>query len=272
MKLLKRILAAVMAVALVAFVPSFNAATAKADSAKTYSIKFVPSLNEWRVQMLPQWDDGEQNGALSFLYTYLNDGDSIVIWGGTPGSTDLSNLQLDKEVKNLTIFGVTNCCAIIYSNKNIKDVVVVQGSVASLHGKIENVHVYDDCSVNVNDDVKFLHIARESKMEMNVTALGTVEHCQVDSRGNILKDMYNVKAGALKFVKGEDKTDAAAYSTTSTGTPASSGSASASTGSTTTNSGASVSPKTSDNGYAILLLAGACICMAGAYLTKKRFA
>ena len=86
--------------------------------------------------------------------------------------------------------------------------------------------VYDDCSVNVNDDVKFLHISRESKMEMNVAALGTVEHCQVDSRGNVLKDMYNVKAGALKFVKGEDKTDAAAYSTTPTGTPASSGSAS----------------------------------------------
>ena len=270
MKLFRRVLATVMAVALLAFVPGFNAATAKAEGAVTYSLKYVNSLSEWRVQKLAQWDDGRENGALSFLYNNLKDGDSVVVWGADDAAP-LDNLKLDANVTNLTLYGVTKG-VVVYANKNIKDIYVVKGSAASLHGTYENVHVFDNCSANINDNVKFVQVSKESSMEMNVTAVGTVDHCQIDDRGNVLTNMYNIKANSLRIVKGENKTDPSTYSTTPTGSPAAPATTTPSTPATTTNNGGAIAPQTGENSFAIVLLIGAAICVAGAVITRKKIA
>lgn len=277
MKLFKRIMATALAAALIAFVPGFNAAKVSA-AGDTYSVKYVPDLEEWRVQKLAQWDDTRENGALSYLYGSLRDGDSVVVWG-SDSSPYMKDLNLDADVKNLTLYGVTQGI-IVHSNKNITDVYVVKGTSVSLHGKYQNVHVYDNCAANVNNDVEFLQVSKDSVMEMNVTAVGTVGHCQIDSKGNVLKDMYNVKADSLRIVKGVDKTDPATYSTTPGAQPAAApaqpasqpASQPATTTPATTNNGGAVSPKTGEDNYAIWLIAGAAFCFAGAFAAKKKFA
>ena len=259
-----------MAVALLAFVPGFNTATAKAEGAVTYSVKYVNSLSEWRVQKLAQWDDGRENGALSFLYNNLKDGDSVVVWGADDAAP-LNELKLDANVTNLTLYGVTKG-VVVYANKNIKDIYVVKGSSASLHGTYESVHVFDNCSANINNNVKFVQVSKESSMEMNVTAVGTVDHCQIDDKGNVLTNMYNIKANSLRIVKGENKTDPSTYSTTPTGTPATPSQSAPATTTPATNNGGAIAPQTGENSFAILLLIGAAICFAGAFVAKKRLA
>lgn len=267
MKLLKRIMATVLAVALLAFVPGVNAATAQAATPRTFTVKYVPALSAWRVQMLAQWDDEKENGDLSFLDAYVQDGDSVVVIGGS-GSPAFNDFKINAKLANLTLMEVTGGI-VVYANKGITDIVVIKGSAASLHGTYDNVYVYDNSAANVNDNVKYLQVSKESSMEMSVTALGTVDRCQIDDRGNVLKTMYNVKANSLRIVKGVDKTDASAYSTTAGSAPAST--------TTTTNTGsnnnsAAISPKTGDYGYAIWLLLGAAFCFAGAFFARKKIA
>lgn len=268
MKLLKRIFATALAVALIAFVPSAQKATVRAEGPVTYTVKYVSALSEWRVQKLAVWDDGRENGAISFLYNNVKDGDSVVVIGGSGSPNFTDDLKIDAKLANLTLYEVTGGI-IVYANKTITDIYVLKGSEASLHGSYDNVYVYDNSSANINNNVKYVQVSKESSMTMNVTAVGTVDRCQIDDRGNVIKTMYNVKANSLRIVNGVDKTDASAYSTTPGAAP-STPSTPSNTG--TTNNGGAVSPKTGEDNYAILLFAGMILCFAGAYVTKKKFA
>lgn len=269
MKLFKKVLLTCIAIAALAFIPGFQSATAKA--ADTYTVKYVPSLSEWRVQKLAQWDDGRENGALSYLYNNAKDGDAVVVIGGSGSPAFSEELKINAKLANLTLFEVTGGI-IVYANQTIKDIYVLKGSSASLHGSYENIYVYDNSAANVNNDVAYLQVSKESSMEMSVTALGTVGHCQIDDRGNVIKHMYNVKAGALSIVKGVDKTDPSAYSTTPTGTPANNAGNAGNAGNNSNQNGANVSPKTGDADYAIWLFIGIACCFAAAFSMKKRLA
>lgn len=270
MKLLKSFLVTCIAIAALVLIPNSQAATAQA--ADTYTVKYVPALSEWRVQKLAQWDDMRENGALSYLYYSIKDGDAVVVIGES-GAPALSDLKIDVKLANLTLFGVTGG-VVVYANQSIKDIYVLKGSAASLHGSYENVYVYDNSAANVNNDVAYLQVSKETSMEMNVTALGTVGHCQIDDRGTVREHMYNVKAGALSIVKGVNKTDPSAYSTTPTGSPAPAPAPATTTpaGNSSTGNGATVSPKTGDANYAIWLFLGIACCVAAAFSMKKRLA
>lgn len=266
MKLAKRILTACLAIALVAFLP-LGGAKVKADNPKTYTVKWLSDMNEWRVQQLAVWDSSRENGNLNYLWSSLKDGDSVVIIGDSSAPA-FGDLRISFKLENLTLLGVTGSI-IVYADQNIKDIYVLKGSVASIHGSYDNVYVYDNSSCNVNSDVKYLQISGESSMDMNVAALGTVEHCKIDNKGSLIREMYNVKANALRVEKGADKTDTTAYSTTASATPASTGAnTNTSAGNTSTASG-NVSPKTGEGSLALLLLAGAASCFACAFYSRK---
>lgn len=270
MKLLKRITSACLAIALIAFLP-FGGARVKADTPHTYTVKWISSMNEWRVQQLAAWDDSRENGDMKFLWGNIREGDSLVIVGDA-GSPKFDDLHINFKLANLTLYAVTGSI-IVYADQNIKDIYVLKGSVASLHGSYDNVYVYDNSSCNVNNDVKYLQITGESSMDMNVAALGSVEHCKIDNKGTLIREMYNVKANALRVEKGADKTDASAYSTTASAAPAAttSGSSNAATNNSATAGGA-VSPKTGEGAGSIILLAGAALCLAGSFYARKKFA
>ena len=258
MKLLKRLFLTALAIAALAFVPQANTLTAKAATT-TFTVKYVPENAEWRVQPLSSWDAAKGHGDLGYLYTNVKDGDIIVVVGDS--SSPALKLSVGAKISNLTVYGVTN--GVTYeTGSEVTDVYVLKGSIATLDGYCKNVHVYDDSSCNVFKDADLVQACKESAMTMNISAVGTVGHYQTVDNGKVLKDYYNFAANTLRVEKGELKTNAANYSTTATATA---------TG-TTTNNGASVSPKTGENSYAMLLFAGAIFCFAGAFVTRKKIA
>lgn len=230
-------------------------------------------MNEWRVQKLPAWDSSRETGAMDYLWYNIKEGDSLVIIGD-PSAPKFDDLHIKFKLANLTLYGVTSSI-IVYAEQNIKEIYVLKGSVASLHGSYDSIYVYDNCACNVNNDVAYLQISGESSMSMNVTALGTVGHCKIDNKGTLIREMYNVKSNTLRVEDGTDKTDASAYSTTASAAPASSTTANtapASTAGTTSTAGGTVSPKTGEGSFAILLLIGATFCFAGSLVAKKKTA
>lgn len=263
MKQMKRILATLLVLALVAIVPGVGTMTAKAAAAKTFTLKYDTVLSEWRVQMLATWDDLQPNGGLDFLWSYLSDGDSVVVLGGTTANL---NLTFNVNLANLTLYGVTSN-AVIYSNASIKDIYVLKGTKASLNGSYENVYVYDNSACNVNNDVKNLYVTGESSMTMNVAALGKVDFCQIANGSTILSTMYNVQANTLRVTNGTNATPAEAYSTNAGAAPAPAPQANTQAGATTT----PTSPKTGEGSSAWLLIAGA-LCLAGSVVFKKKMA
>lgn len=273
MKKINRILASLLAIALVVLLPGLGTAKVKAATSNTFTVKWIPAMNEWRVQMLSSWDENRENGDLNFLWGYLKEGDSLVVVGGE-GSPKFDDLHIDRKLANLTLYQMTGSI-IVYADQNIKDIYVLKGSVASIHGSYDNVYVYDNSACNVNNDVAYLYIGCETKMEMNVNALGTVGHCKIENRGNLVKEMYNVKANTLRVVNGEDKTDAANYSTTANATPATQTTTPAATTTTpaaTTTTGGAVSPKTGESNVMLLLFLGAAVCFAGSAYARKKMA
>lgn len=271
MKHMKRIFLSVLVFALVACVPGLGSVKVKAAEPSTYTIKYIPSMDEWRSQKLSTWDDSRENGNLDFVWGNIREGDSLVIIGGE-GSPKFDDLHIDFKLANLTLFAVKGSI-IVYADQNIKDIYVLKGTVASLHGSYDNVYVYDDCACNVNNDVKYLYVGGESSMKMNVNALGTVEHCKIENKGTVIREMYNVKAKSLSVESGTDKTDPSAYSTTKTATPATttqSTTSSANAATATTATGGIASPKTGEGHAFLLLLAGAAFCFAGFGYARKR--
>jgi len=269
MKLLKRLFLTALAIAALAFVPQANTLTAKA-AATTFTVKYVPENSEWRVQPLSSWDATKGHGDLGYLYTNVKDGDVIVVVGDS--SSPALKLSIGAKISNVTIYGVTN--GVTYeTGSEVTDVYVLKGSIATLDGYCKNVHVYDDSSCNVFKDADLVQACKESTMTMNISAVGKVGHYQTVDNGTVLKDYYNVATNTLRVEKGELKTDAANYSLTATATGTTTPSkTSTGTATGTTNNGATVSPKTGESSYAILLFAGAIFCFAGAFVTRKKIA
>ncbi|MBR3468795.1 MAG: LPXTG cell wall anchor domain-containing protein [Lachnospiraceae bacterium] len=271
MKLFKRILATTLAIALVALLPQ---ATMKVKAAgTTYSLKYVPSMSEWRAQPLSSWDLSKGTGDLAYLYQNIKDGDTLVILGET-GAPNLTDLKISAKLENLTIYNVTT--GVTFSTTaEVKDVYVLKGSVASLNGTCKNVYIYDDSICNVMNDAELISMNKESSMKMNVAAVGKVAHVQFVDNGRVLSDTYNYAANSLRVENGENKTPTTSYSATPTNFGSSSGSGSgsgnSSSGGSSTNNG-STSPKTGENATMIILFAGAVLCFAGAAYSKKKIA
>ena len=195
---------------LLAVFSSFIPTAVFASEPHVYSVKYIPEKDEWRVQQLSSWDSSKENENMDYLWGNLQDGDSLVILGDE-NSPAFGDLKIDKKLANLTLFAVTSSI-VVYANQNISEIYVLKGTVASLNGSYDTVYVYDNSSCNINSDVKKLQISGVTSMKMNVTALGKVDFCQIDYRGNVIATMYNVAPGTLKVVDGELKTDESHYS------------------------------------------------------------
>ena len=285
MKSVNRCFALFLTVALIVLAPLAGSITASAADPKTFQAKYIPELGEWRTQCLPSWDDSRENGNLDFLLNNVADGDAVVIHAAAGSNLEIT---FTKTLGNLTVVGANSSegCIIVHSEKAIKDFYAIQGAVVSLNSEVENAYIYDNVACNLNKNAKNVYITGESKMEMNVAALGTVGKCVIkDTKGNTTT-MYNIKENALRVEKGENKTasqnystdPASAPSTPSTTTTPAAPSASTTTPtataapstSTATTPSATHSPATGGSSDALLLLAGVLFCLAISFTLRRK--
>lgn len=266
MKTVKRLFAALLAIALIVLIPGAGSITASADDPATFTVKYVASMGEWRVQKLAKWDDSRETGGMDYLWRTYQDGDSVVIIGTDGGAV---NLTFDRALANLTLYNV-GATSLIFAEKDIKEVYVLKGTAVALNGYYENVYVYDDCVCNINQNAKNVYIAGESKMTMNVAANGAVEFCQITNLYGTQTKMYNIKADSLRVIDGQNETDPQTYSTSPDAAPAAPAAPSA-PAAPAPNGSVPTSPQTGETS-SVLLLLGAAICFAGSMYFRRRAA
>lgn len=264
MKLINRFLALSLTAALFLFAPLAGSITASAAEPRTFQVKYVPELKEWRTQCLPSWDDNRETGDLNYLLYNAVDGDLVVI-----DATDGPGLDITfpQALGNLTVMGKGGC-VIVRSEKPIQTFYAIKGAVASINSEVVDAYIYDDCACNLNMNVKNVYVTGESKMTMNVAALGTVEKCVITDTYKNSSYMYNVQENTLRIENGVNKTDAAKYSTDPAAAPAAP--APAPGNPAPANPSAPLSPATGEGSGALILLAGALLFLAAGLTLRKR--
>lgn len=269
MKSAKRSVSLLLTAVLILLAPMAGSITASAEEeAKTFQVKYCPEQGQWRTQCLPTWDDSRENGDLNFLYGNLSDGDSVVIIGADGAGLDIT---FPKSLTNLTVTG--SCTVIARSQGSIRDFYVLQGATVALNNEVENACIYDNSVCNLNQNVKNLNIVGVNSMGMTVTAVGTVDCCTItDTHGNS-STIYNIQKDSLRIKDGENETDPQKYSTEPSSVPVITAPViTAPESPAGTGSEVPLSPATGGEHNALLLLAGALICLAAGFTLRKKSA
>lgn len=260
MKKLKRIASLLLVVAACVLLPGVNSLTASADTPNTFYIKFVPSLNEWRYQVSPTWDDNKVSCGIAALEYEIKDGDVAIV-----EHTDAyPALHIPAHLSNLTIAMDAFC---VVSAEAIDSCYILRGGTAAVTGDVKTAYVYDNGVCTFNSNVGTLYVINDPAQQKNllqgtVTAGGTVDHLiGIDGNALVHYDLYNFQAGKLVVEKGDVKTDKAFYSTTA---PANTGTSSSSSADEYDDV-----PKTGESNVVVWLLAASALCLLGRYSLKK---
>lgn len=200
MKKMKKIAAALVAVALLVLLPESNASTVHADEPVTYALKYVSDELGWRYQPYTStFDDSKGSGQIQTLLYEIKDGDLVVVYNdiGTSTPLDLGDVHLS----NLTY--VNNAqWSMVYAG-SVEDCYVLGGSTGTVNCDVKNAFVYDTVVFNFNGNVEELTIYSDDKVLSNVGCEGTVGHLYISSTNpRLVFNYYDFAAGALLFDKG----------------------------------------------------------------------
>lgn len=269
MKKLKK-LVVLFAAALLMVLPVLSQPlTAQASNPTTWYLKYVDSIDQWRFQK-GTWD--EVNGyhrELYYMHQDIKDGDIIVIDGNHH-----IDLEVSVRLSNLTIL---NPDTSVVTAASIDNFYAGGDGSSAINCDVTNAFVYEKCSVNFNKNAAYIEVIGKEGPQANVAGIGTIGQVKGWDGTNVSYEIFNVAAGKLRIQSGKLTTDAADYSTTASGTPASGSTAATTTPSTTTTSSGSSAaeyddvPKTGDSLINPLwFLAIAAVCIAGCWKLERR--
>ncbi len=258
MKLFKKTITlfVVAVMSLMFFFDSSIAASAE-EAPTVWYIKYVDSISEWRFQK-GTWADDGYHRELYYMHQDIKDGDTIVIEG-----TQGIDLTVKVRLGNLTV--ATTGISIVTA-KGYDNVYVLNNASVAINGDVTNADVYDNCTVNFNNNVGTLRMLSERNyyLSSDVNVLGTVGHLHGEGTAYVLYDLYSIQANSLTIVDGVPNAPAGTYSTTPPATTA--------TPPTTNNNNSNEYdevPKTGDTLFNPLwLVVVAAVCMFGAYKLK----
>lgn len=265
-KKLKKLMALASAAALLVLAPGAGSFTSHAADPVTYSVKYSSEDGEWRFQEGSSFSDEIGHLSVSYLLTFLNDGDSIVVYAGDGGfkSLDLGNVKLD----NLTIY---NGAQAAVTAGGIRECYILSGSYCAVNGDVTSAYLYDDATCTFNNNVRDMTLYFSAdKPSSNITCAGTVGHfiAVQDGANNYYLEFYSVSQNAFVIENGASRIPETAYKSEPTNEYR--------TGQTSQTANSSDDdeydqvPKTGETGiYPWLFLASA-LCFAGSIILRKR--
>lgn len=263
MKLFKKTFSLLAVVALCLGFFFSNSVTASAAEPVTWYLKYVNANNEWRFQK-GSWEENGFHRELYYMYQEIKDGDTVVI-----DSTQGIELNVNVHLKNLT---VANANIAIVTAQGYDEVYILNNTVAAINGDIKEAYVYDNCSVNFNNNVGSLRMLsdRNEFSNSSVNALGTVDYLYGKGKNYVAYEFYSFQANTLKIVDGIPYTQEGTFSTTPPATTTTPSTPATNNNSNNANDYDDV-PKTGDNGLMnpLWLVAIAAICAFGAYKLNK---
>jgi hypothetical protein len=221
----------------------------------------VASLNEWRYQISPTWDDSKASCGIAALDYEIKDGDVAIV----ENTAAYPELHIPARLSNLTI--AMDSFSVV-SAESIDSCYILRGGVAAITGDIKTAYVYDNGRCTFNSNVDTLYIINDSAqkkeaLQGTVTVGGTVNHLiGLDGNSKVHYELYNFQSGKLFVEKGDVKTDKAYFSTNAVATSAPSSSASSA-------DEYDEVPKTGDSNIVLWLLFASVVCFLGRYGLKK---
>ncbi len=187
---------------------------ANASTPTTYHVKYVPALNELRVQK-NLWQDGQEHWALHVMTSEIKDGDILVVDNTGGLGADIS---VDVRLSNLTVGSDT---LVLISAKSIDNYYGIKNSSASVSGNVTNAYVYDNSVANFNSSVGTLNVLSENQeiLSSTVAIAGTCDHLIASGKSYKHYEFYNFKTNTLRITNGTLTTIADNYSKTPSATP-----------------------------------------------------
>ena len=278
-KKLKARVSLLAAAAVLALLPGSNTLTAKAEEAKTYSVKFIgDNVNDWRYVPGSTFDDYAIAREIYYLNQELKAGDAVVVYAGD--ATPNKELQLaDVKLGNLTIHRDATAAVI---TGGVTDCYVLAGAVAAINGDVRNANLYDTTTCTFNNNVLDMVLNISDVPHSNISCVGTVGHFRTaSSTGGGTNEFYDIAQGAMSMVNGTfqitkySPTPSEAYlaamngttdTTTSTATPAPASTPS----STPSSSEYDEVPKTGEHSMVIWFVCAAAVLFAGSYVLYRK--
>lgn len=273
MKSIKKLAAALVAVAVLALLPNANAIKSRAAEPVTYAVKYVSDEQGWRFQPnTSTYDDSLGGGPISILRNDLKDGDLVVIYNdlGSKSHLDLGKVNLS----NLT-YTQNSKFSIVFAG-SVKDCYVLGGSSGTVNCNVENAYVYDTVVFNFNGNVKEMRIEAGNELQSSIGCEGTVKHLYAfsSSRGITLINNYDFVKGALYIQEGvflpkgaflTAQDHEAGLTLLPDETPASTSTA----GSSSSSDEYDDVPKTGQSNLYVWLLCASAMCFAGSRALKR---
>lgn len=214
----KKLIAALMAVALLCLVPGGYTMKVEAASDKpvTFAVKYVDDGNgkkDWRYQEgTSTFDDSKYDKSLYYLRLSLREGDYVVVYNSSDttekldlGSTPLGNLT----VVNTAVF------TSIHSG-DIENCYILTDANCAINADVKNAYIYGDSLTNFNGDVEELQLmnTKDKSLSCTVGCGGVVHHLYAESsHGRVYYDLYDFDEASFEVRDGVLTTKKRYYST-----------------------------------------------------------
>lgn len=226
-----------------------NPMTANAAEAKTYYVKYIPSLNQYRYQV-GSWNPDTEHWDYGVLKSIIKDGDSLAI--DDAGGSGII-VDFDVKLDSVTIVSGTGT---VVTAKSIKTLYILHGTASAINADVTNANVYGETAVNFNKNVKVLNLYNSgtNKPASDIAVVGTCGELHIENSSNA----YSFQENTLRLYDGVLSADTSRFSFTPPTTPS------------TSNDDYDDVPKTGDDGFNPLWLFGlAAICFAGSLGIRK---
>ena len=199
-KKLKALVSLLAAAAVLALLPGSNTLTAKAEEAKTYSVRFVGGdINDWRYVEGNTFDDTAYHREIYYLNQVLKAGDAVVVYAGDTSPNKELHLA-DVKLGNLTIH--QNASAIVFTG-GVTDCYVLAGAYTAVNGDVKNAYLYDTVTCTFNNNVVDMVLNISDAPHSDISCAGTVGHFRtVSSTGARTFEFYDIPKNVMRMIGG----------------------------------------------------------------------
>ena len=200
MKGIKKLIAVVMAAAMLTLLPNVNMLKANAAEAVTYAVKYMPNVGKWCYQeKTSTFDEKVPYMEVDSLRQLIKDGDLVVVYND---SDDAKSLDLGKvNLSNLT-YAQNTKWSMVYAG-SVRDCYVLGGTAGTVNCYVENAYLYDTVTFNFNSNVNNMIIYGGDKISSSIGTMGTVGHMSAyDAAENRVFNFYDFQAGVFYLENG----------------------------------------------------------------------
>lgn len=211
-RLTRKLIAALMAVAILCLAPGGYAMKVSASEPVTFAVEYIEDMNEWRYQANTSvFDRSKEHREIYYLRRAIKEGDYVVVYNSSSGTKDLD--LGSKTLGNLTV-KETKVFTSIFCGE-IENCYILKDANCAINGNVKNAYIYGHSISNFNDNVEEMTLVTEGYgFDCTVGCSGTVNHLygETPNGPRIIYDLYAFDKDTFTVQEGRLVTDKKHYS------------------------------------------------------------